>query len=126
MPQICQNLKKSNLQTFSYGADLTFEVFVQYMDYISFVKAMDSLRGMKLLYKGDEKAMTAVIKVCSLVVLSHSVCCKQPYHIRPYVNNIYARAPERLSVSTGLLRGDAELLLSSCKKYNLMKFRVSF
>ena len=28
----------------------TFEAFVQYKDYISFVKAMDAFRGMKLLY----------------------------------------------------------------------------
>merc|ERR1712025_572840 len=41
----------------------TFECFLQYMDYISFVKAMDSLRGMKMLYKGEDKALTAIIKV---------------------------------------------------------------
>ena len=63
--QICANLKKTNIQTFSYGQDLTFESYVQYMDYISFVKAMDSLRGMKLLYKGEDKALTAIIKVKS-------------------------------------------------------------
>lgn len=61
--QICANLKKSTIQTFSYGQDLTFECFIQYVDYISFVKAMDCLRGMKLLYKGEEKALTAAIKV---------------------------------------------------------------
>ncbi|KAH9487517.1 A-kinase anchor protein 17A, partial [Bulinus truncatus] len=61
--EICANLKKSSIQTFSYGQDLTFECYIQYMDYISFVKAMDSLRGMKLLFKGEDKALTAIIKV---------------------------------------------------------------
>lgn len=52
------------IQTFSYGQDLTFEAFVQYDEYIGFVKAMTALRGMKLLYKGDDgKALTASIKV---------------------------------------------------------------
>lgn len=56
--------KPGTIQTFNYGQDLTFEAFVQFKEYISFVKAMDALRGMKLLYKEDEdKALTANIKV---------------------------------------------------------------
>ncbi|XP_064637629.1 A-kinase anchor protein 17A-like isoform X2 [Lineus longissimus] len=51
------------IQTFSYGQDLQFEAYVQFMEYISFVKAMDALRGMKLMYKGDDgKALTANVK----------------------------------------------------------------
>ncbi|KAK7485940.1 hypothetical protein BaRGS_00022806 [Batillaria attramentaria] len=56
--------KPGTIQTFTYGQDLTFEAFVQFKEYISFVKAMDALRGMKLLFKEDEnKALTANIKV---------------------------------------------------------------
>nr|KAG5698869.1 hypothetical protein BaRGS_019721 [Batillaria attramentaria] len=59
-----EKLKPSTIQTFTYGQDLTFEAFVQFKEYISFVKAMDALRGMKLLFKEDEnKALTANIKV---------------------------------------------------------------
>lgn len=56
-------MKIASIQTFSYGQDLTFECYVQYKEYISFVKAMDSLRGMKLLFKGEDKALTSTIKV---------------------------------------------------------------
>ena len=60
--------KGSSMQTFSsFGQDLTFEAFVQYKEYIGFVKAMMALRGMKFMYKGHEgeesKAFTANIKV---------------------------------------------------------------
>jgi arginine/serine-rich splicing factor 17 len=44
----------------------TFEAFIQYKDYISFVKAMDTFRGMKLLYidvAADSAAFTANIRV---------------------------------------------------------------
>ena len=52
------------IQTFTYGQDLTFEAFVQYTEYIGFVKAMNALRGMKLLYKGEDgKTQAASIKV---------------------------------------------------------------
>ncbi|KAL3878595.1 hypothetical protein ACJMK2_030931 [Sinanodonta woodiana] len=56
--------KPGAIQTFTFGQDLTFEAFVQFKEYIGFVKAMDALRGMKLLYKEDEdKALCANIKV---------------------------------------------------------------
>ncbi|XP_052077613.1 A-kinase anchor protein 17A-like [Mytilus californianus] len=52
------------IQTFSFGQDLTFESYVQFKEYIGFMKAMDALRGMKFLYIGeDEKAYTANVKV---------------------------------------------------------------
>lgn len=41
----------------------TFEAFIQYKDYISFVKAMDTFRGMKLLYADVSQAYTANIRV---------------------------------------------------------------
>lgn len=52
------------ISTFSFSQDLTFDVYVQYMEYMGFVKAMDSLRGMKLMLKTPEgRAFTANIKV---------------------------------------------------------------
>jgi splicing factor, arginine/serine-rich 17 len=52
----------------SYGSNSSklqlFDAFVQYKDYISFVKAMDTFRGMKLLYVDENKnAYTANIRV---------------------------------------------------------------
>ncbi len=45
-----------------------FEAFIQYKDYISFVKAMDTFRGMKLLFIEDSKsAFTANIRVTNLI-----------------------------------------------------------
>lgn len=42
----------------------TFEVYIQYKDYVGFVKAMDTFRGMKLLYIDEQKhAFTANIRV---------------------------------------------------------------
>jgi arginine/serine-rich splicing factor 17 len=43
----------------------TFEAYIQYKDYISFVKAMDTFRGMKLLFVDDieRTAFTSNIKV---------------------------------------------------------------
>ncbi|XP_076468501.1 uncharacterized protein LOC143299203 [Babylonia areolata] len=56
--------KPGMIQTFSYAQDVQFEAYVQFRDYISFVKAMDAFRGMRLLYLEDpDKAFTANIKV---------------------------------------------------------------
>lgn len=64
----------SGLKTFSFGQELAFEGYVQYKEYVCFVKAMDALRGMKLLHKEGDKAFTASIKVCySSLVLNHVV-----------------------------------------------------
>lgn len=53
-----------NFRTFNFGNSLTFDAYVQFMEYIGFVKAMDALKGMKLLRKtSDGKAYTAEIKV---------------------------------------------------------------
>ncbi|GCC22124.1 A-kinase anchor protein 17B-like [Chiloscyllium punctatum] len=54
--------KKFN--TSSLGGLPTFEAYIQYQDYSGFVKAMESLRGMKLMHKGDDgKAVACNIKV---------------------------------------------------------------
>lgn len=58
-----------SIQTFSFGQDILFEAFIQYTEYIGFVKAMTSLRGMKLLYKGEDgKALTANMKVVDNII----------------------------------------------------------
>jgi arginine/serine-rich splicing factor 17 len=55
----------SGIQTFSFGQDLVFEAYIQYKEYIGFVKAMNSLKGMKLLNKdqSEDRAWVANIKV---------------------------------------------------------------
>ncbi|XP_063811757.1 A-kinase anchor protein 17A [Pseudophryne corroboree] len=53
-----------NFHTFSFGGHLNFEAYVQYKEYVGFVKAMNALRGMKLMHKGDDgKAVACNIKV---------------------------------------------------------------
>ncbi|XP_032536115.1 A-kinase anchor protein 17A isoform X1 [Chiroxiphia lanceolata] len=53
-----------NFHTFSFGGHLNFEAYVQYREYAGFVEAMNALRGMKLMYKGDDgKAVACNIKV---------------------------------------------------------------
>lgn len=59
-----EEMTGKNFNTFSFGGHLNFEGYIQYEDHTGFVKAMSSLRGMKLLYKGEEgKAMACAIKV---------------------------------------------------------------
>uniref|UniRef100_A0A8C8B915 A-kinase anchoring protein 17A n=1 Tax=Otus sunia TaxID=257818 RepID=A0A8C8B915_9STRI len=53
-----------NFHTFSFGGHLNFEAYVQYREYAGFIKAMNALRGMKLMYKGEDgKAVACNIKV---------------------------------------------------------------
>ncbi|XP_037765612.1 A-kinase anchor protein 17B isoform X3 [Chelonia mydas] len=53
-----------NLNNFLFGGLQTFEAFIQYQEYTAFVKAMESLRGMKLMFKGDDgKALACNMKV---------------------------------------------------------------
>lgn len=55
-----------SFHTFSFGGHLHFEAYVQYREYAGFVRAMSALRGMKLLFKGDDgKAVACSIKVMS-------------------------------------------------------------
>ena len=76
-------LSKGTIQTFSFGQEILFEAYIQFAEYLSFVKAMTALRGMKLLYKGDDgKALTANMKVadCTIIQffsfrLSYKIAC---------------------------------------------------
>ncbi|KAM7182010.1 A-kinase anchor protein 17A [Macrochelys suwanniensis] len=53
-----------NFHTFSFGGHLNFEAYIQYREYVGFIKAMNALRGMKLMYKGDDgKAVACNVKV---------------------------------------------------------------
>ena len=58
----------SGIQTFHYGQELVFDAYIQYKEYIGFVKAMNSLKGMKLLYKDryENDTFVANIKVSYL------------------------------------------------------------
>ncbi|XP_057191598.1 A-kinase anchor protein 17A [Triplophysa rosa] len=59
-----EEMTGKNFNTFSFGGHLNFEGYVQYQDHTGFVKAMDSLRGMKLMFKGEDgKAVACNIKV---------------------------------------------------------------
>ncbi|XP_028397674.1 A-kinase anchor protein 17A-like [Dendronephthya gigantea] len=51
-----------NFQTFCFGSELHFEVYIQYEDYQGFVNAMKGLKGMKLLLKseGSKSAMATI------------------------------------------------------------------
>ena len=56
--------KSGSIQTFTFGQDLVFDAYIQFKEYIGFVKAMDKLRAMKLLFMDeDEKCAVANIKV---------------------------------------------------------------
>ncbi|KAK4880898.1 hypothetical protein RN001_004217 [Aquatica leii] len=50
-------IEVSGLQTFSFDDEHFFEGYVQFKDYIGFSKAMDALRGMKLLHKDDDETL---------------------------------------------------------------------
>ncbi|XP_076026162.1 A-kinase anchor protein 17A [Genypterus blacodes] len=59
-----EEMLDKNFSTFSFGGHLNFEAYVQYQEYGGFTKAMDTLRGMKLMLKGDDgKAVACNIKV---------------------------------------------------------------
>ena len=63
----------SEIQTFSFGQDLVFDAYIMFQEYIGFVKAMNSLKGMKLLYKDryEDRAWVANIKVLSLYLIDY-------------------------------------------------------
>lgn len=68
-----EEMLDKNFNTFSFGGHLNFEAYVQYQEYCGFTKAMDTMRGMKLMLKGDDgKAVACNIKVPqAFVVLQH-------------------------------------------------------
>lgn len=55
-------VKSGAIQTFTFGQDLVFDAYVQFKEYIGFVKAMDRFRSMKLLYM-DEDGKCAVANI---------------------------------------------------------------
>ena len=69
----------SGVSTFSFfgsGQDLVFDAYIQYKEYIGFVKAMNSLKGMKLCCKDrhEDRSWTANIKVMSQLILISVMC----------------------------------------------------
>ncbi|XP_026880882.2 A-kinase anchor protein 17A isoform X2 [Electrophorus electricus] len=59
-----EEMTGKNFNTFSFGGHLNFEGYIQYEEHTGFVKAMDILRGMKLMLKGEDgKAVACGIKV---------------------------------------------------------------
>ncbi|TNN52815.1 A-kinase anchor protein 17A [Liparis tanakae] len=59
-----EEMLDKNFNTFSFGGHLNFEAYVQFQEYGGFTKAMDTLRSMKLMLKGDDgKAVACNIKV---------------------------------------------------------------
>ncbi len=53
--------------TFAFGQDGLFEAFIQFQEYVGFLKCMTAFRGMKLLYREGNRAWTALIQVMPLV-----------------------------------------------------------
>ncbi|XP_066496241.1 A-kinase anchor protein 17B-like [Tiliqua scincoides] len=55
-----------NTNSFTFRGLRTFEAYVQYQEATAFAKAMETLKGMKLMFKGDDgKALACNIKVTS-------------------------------------------------------------
>lgn len=65
-----EEMLDKNFSTFSFGGHLNFEAYVQYQEYCGFTKAMDTLRAMKLMLKGDDgKAVACNIKVLQVLIV---------------------------------------------------------
>ena len=73
----------SGIQTFNFEQDLVFDAYIQFKEYVGFVKAMNALKGMKLLFKDryEDKAWVTNIKV------SHSVSAHVT-PLKPWLENI--------------------------------------
>lgn len=55
-----------NMNNFTFRGLQTFDAYVQYQESTAFAKAMETLKGMKLMFKGDDgKALACNIKVTS-------------------------------------------------------------
>lgn len=57
----------SGMRTFTFDEDTFFEGYVQFKDYVGFVRAMDAFRGMKLLYK-DPKCVNGMYPTINIKV----------------------------------------------------------
>ncbi len=53
-----------SLNTFAFGQDGFFDVYIQFHEYVGFVKCMAAFKGMKLLKKDCNNISTAIIQVC--------------------------------------------------------------
>lgn len=58
----------NNIHKFSYEDGIFFDIYVQYVEYMDFVRAMDALRGMKLLKKDGQNSLTATIRVSTIQI----------------------------------------------------------
>lgn len=59
----------SGVKMFSHNQNMIFEAYVQFKEYFCFVKAMDALRGMKLIQiDQDGKMFSASIKVSMVII----------------------------------------------------------
>ncbi|XP_015282564.1 PREDICTED: A-kinase anchor protein 17B-like isoform X1 [Gekko japonicus] len=59
-----QEMVGGNMNNFIFRGLRTFEAYVQYQESTAFAKAMETLKGMKLMFKGDDgKALACNIKV---------------------------------------------------------------
>lgn len=53
----------SGMRTFNFDEDTFFEGYVQFKDYVGFVRAMDAFRGMKLLKKDDASSVSQWVNI---------------------------------------------------------------
>ncbi|XP_053129849.1 A-kinase anchor protein 17B-like isoform X2 [Hemicordylus capensis] len=61
-----EEMMGGNVNNFTFRGLRTFEAYVQYQEPTAFAKAMETLKGMKLMFKGDDgKALACNIKVTS-------------------------------------------------------------
>lgn len=74
----------SGFTTFPHHQNVVFEAYIQYEEYVDFVKAMESLRGMKLLKKTSDEGLAANLKVSKKVSLLMSKVC--PYFLIEFKN----------------------------------------
>ena len=81
----------SEIQTFSFGQDLVFDAYIMFQEYIGFVKAMNSLKGMKLLYKDryEDRAWVANIKVLYHVLQSVRYRCGMFLTLSTVISSIF-------------------------------------
>ncbi|CAL8100746.1 unnamed protein product [Orchesella dallaii] len=53
----------AGIKTFTFSSDSVFEAYVQYRDYMNFVRAMDALRGCYIFFEETNKYWVANVKV---------------------------------------------------------------
>ncbi|XP_041111549.1 A-kinase anchor protein 17B-like isoform X2 [Polyodon spathula] len=59
-----QEMSGRNFSSFGLGGLHTFDMYIQFQEHEDFVKAMEALRGMKLMFKGEDgKALACSMKV---------------------------------------------------------------